>query len=48
MEKEELNKIVKDLKQRKFKLISNTKISEKDLYVIAEELKKIQTFVLMN
>lgn len=44
MEKEELNKIVKDLKQRKFKLISNAKISEKDLYAIAEELKKDSNF----
>ena len=44
MEKEELNKIVKDLKQGKFKLISNTKISEKDLYAIAEELKKDTNF----
>lgn len=44
MEKEDLSKIVKDLKQRKFKLISNAKISEKDLYTIAEELKKDSNF----
>lgn len=39
MEKEEIKKIVKDLRNGRFKLISKEKISEIDLLEISERLK---------
>lgn len=44
MEKEEIKKIVKDLRNGRFKLISKEKISEIDLLEISERLKDDSNF----